>query len=201
MDPVSVSSFRSEMEKIAYARAAFNTVQKAAPGFMGGARAVANKGKEFVRKGWDDIGEGGARGGWMGAAKNAKGETKWHHQVRSRLPIGGKSMTVGFTALAAPSVLKKEDPMGRGRSRLQRATGLAAGTLGGLAGVGAVMRGKVRPGFMKSMAGGIGGAVGAEYLASKPFNKARKERMQGGPLSREQRAQYLGRSLPQQGRR
>lgn len=148
---------------------------------------IAGKGNflgNWVRKGWSDVGGKGARGGWMG-----KKDT-W----RRHLPIGGKSITVGLTAATLPGALQKEDPLGRERSRLHRVAQLGAGTLGGLAGVGAVMKpGGI--GFLRSAAGGIGGSIVAERLVSKPFQRARQERLQGGPLSPEDRSNLLGQSV------
>ena len=204
IDPVSLSAFRNEMEKIAFLRQGFRSAVRAVRGAGGqaaasnGARAAeAAREASFVRrmarrpgesvpahwlrKGWNEVGgPHGARGGWFGA------EDTW----RSKLPIGGKTLTVGFTGLALPNAVRKEDPAGLGRSRAERLSQLGASTVGGLMGVGALMRdGKI--GLGKSLIGGIGGSMAGEYAASLPFRKARQQRIQGGPLSREDRAQLM----------
>lgn len=213
LNRVSVASFGNELEKIAYlrqaAKAGFKAWQKGKG--VGGAVSVGRKAARHgrrevqfakslarkpnegaaghaLRKGWADLGGAhGNKGGWMGA------KDTW----RKNIPIGGKSMAVGFTAMGVPGAVKKEDPQGRGRSRTERLLQLGAGTLGGIAGVGAVMKGK-SPGFLRSAIGGMGGAIGAEKLVSMPFNKSRTQRMQGGPVSRADRAQLLQQALPAQ---
>lgn len=206
-----MTAFRDEVEKIAYVRQA---IRAGVGAFRGGAGVrksvdVGRKAARFgareakfsknlarrpnegvvghaMRKGWADVGGvHGSRGGWYGA------KDTW----REKLPVGGKTMTVGFTAAGLPSALKKEDPTGRGRSRAERLAQLGAGTLGGIAGVGAVMKGK-SPGLLRSMVGGFGGGIAAEHAASLPFRQARKQRLQGGPLSREDRATLMQRAMP-----
>lgn len=212
LNRISVDSFGDELEKIAYLRQAMQTGLKAYQkgkgirGAMSAGRKAVRSGRREIkfnkslarrpnegfvghsmRKGWADLGGAhGAKGGWMGA------QDSW----RKNLPIGGKSMAVGFTAMGVPSAMKKEDPSGRGRSRTERMLQLGAGTIGGIAGVGAVMKGK-SPGFLRSAVGGMGGAIGAEKLVSMPFNRGRKQRMQG-PVSRQERPQLLQQALPSQ---
>jgi len=144
--------------------------------------AVAKRLGTLVAKGWKDIGGQGARGGWFGKADT------W----RRHIPVGGKTLTAVGTAAAVPGVMKARDPLGRERSRTERATTLGAGTLGGLAGFGAALGRSGKAGIIKSMVGGIGGAMGAEYLASKPFQAARMRRLQG-PVDPNQRKELLGR--------
>ena len=211
LDPASLNAFGDELEKIAFIRQAVRTGFKAfrSGSGVGGAMRAGQKSARFaareakfnkslirrpnegaighaMRKGWADVGGAHSnKGGWMGA------KDSW----RKNLPVGGKSMAVGFTAMGVPSAVKKEDPTGRGRSRTERLLQLGAGTLGGIAGVGAVMKGK-SPGFLRSAIGGMGGAIAAEKAVSLPFAKGRKQRMQGGPVSREDRKRLLGQALP-----
>jgi hypothetical protein len=103
------------------------------------------------------------------------------------LPVGGKSMAIVGTGLMAPTVLAKEDPSGHGKSRLERVTGLAGNTLGGLAASGALIQHGVRrmvanptirPGMMHGplglMAAGILGGIAGERLLTTPFAAARR---------------------------
>jgi len=93
--------------------------------------------------------------------------TKW-------LP-GGKAMTLGTAALQMPSVLAKEDPTGKGHSRLERAARMAGSTVGGIAGSGLMMGtrfGQKNP-ILGMIAGNVlGGSAGSKVL-SAPFAEKR----------------------------
>lgn len=102
---------------------------------------------------------------WMGEGlakdhKKLKGFDKHLDTVTSlggatkHLPVGMKSLTVGGAAATAPEAFKKEDSSGRGRSRMERIGGWAAGTAGGLATMN------------RGMIGGIAGTMGAERAGS-----------------------------------
>lgn len=178
----------------------------------------------WLRKGWEEIGGEGSRGGWFGKApvdlpKGAKLRSRalqgWR-RVGSKLPIGGKAITVGLTAASLPSLMKKKDPLGFERSRAERATAMGAGTVGGIAGMGAAAthfpsrpiappKGKMPTGLFArarkgvgplrrlslpaSLIGGIGGAMLAERAATAPFKAKRRREM-------ERRYSVAGRSNP-----
>lgn len=154
-------AFRDELLKIAL-------VGKPLSGSVLGG-AVKDLGKtmaNWARVGWRSLGQGGARGGWMGK------QDTW----RAKLPIGEKSLFTGLTALAVPSAITANDPTGRNTSRAERSTSLAAGTLGTLAGTGALMSTKRfagRPGWA-SLLGGTLGALTAERAATAPFRAVRR---------------------------
>lgn len=213
VDPVSLSAFRDEMEKISYRKAAireaikaFSKGKGAKESFRHGRKLMAEGAREakFMKDLARKPGEGTAkhwlRKGWMEAGGPHGGMGGWGGKIgtwREKVPIGGKSLAVGGTAVMAPSALKKEDPTGRGRSRTERAAQLLAGTAGGIAGVGAVMRAGKPSGLLRTLAGGMAGGMGAEYAAGLPFRRSRQIRMQG-PIPPEQRAQLLSRALPPQ---
>lgn len=68
--------------------------------------------------------------GWKGMTWRGKGKyTKY-------LPVGDKSITAGFLASSVPGAVAKEDPTGRGRSRLRRIGETAAANAAYVAGVG-----------------------------------------------------------------
>lgn len=125
MNVITLTSFIDEMEKIA----ALIRPSVVAEG--------AQAAKNLIREGWQ-------AGRWMGAGKYTK-----------YLPVGEKSLTLGSAAALAPSALRKEDPSGSGRSRLERVGALAGGTLAGIAGA--------RAGLIPSIAVGMGG----EYLGGR----------------------------------
>lgn len=157
MDNVMRAAFADELQKIAGIRTQMGNALKA--GWHGlDAKGIPVEGA-----------------GWM------LGNKGW----RSKLPLGGKAMTVATTALQAPGAFGREDPSGRGHSRMERVTALAGNTLGGLAGTGALMRtgfGAKHP-IMASIAGGIGGGMMGERAATSPWALKRK---------------VLGRPAPQQ---
>lgn len=120
--------------------------------------------------------------GWHGL--NAKGRqvtgANWalgKGKITSKVPLGGKAMTLATTAMQVPGAIGREDPSGRGHSRLERMTGLVGNTVGGLAATGALMRtarGTAHP-ILASMLGGIAGGVAGERAITTPW--ALKRRM------------------------
>lgn len=156
MNVVMFDAFVDEMEKIALA-------------VPGGSASVLSKGGDLLRKGGQRLGraikEGWEAGadvpgrGWLGSGYQAKptdsmfskafegvtslgGTTKY-------LPVGPKAMTVGFTGMALPGAVSKEDPTGEGRSRAERVGSLAGGTVAGLA--------SAKMGLVPAIAAGMGG--------------------------------------------
>ncbi len=152
IDDVMRSAFADELMKIA----TVNTI---------GSRVG-----HMLHAGWHGLDAKGAPvegAGWM------LGNKGW----RSKVPLGGKSTTIATTALQLPMALGKEDPTGRGHSRLERITGLAGNTIGGLAATGALMGHKWfgRHAILSGILGGIGGGVLGERAATTPW--ALKRRM------------------------
>lgn len=97
------------------------------------------------------------------------------------LPVGNKAMMAIPTAVMAAHALRGQDPTGQERSRTERISGLAANTVGGLAGSAMAMRAlKGRGGFLGAMAAPmIGGMLGgslAEKAVTAPFAAARAHR-------------------------
>ena len=98
------------------------------------------------------------------------------------LPIGAKSMMAIPTALMAAQALRKRDPSGQERSRSERLSGLAANTVGGLAGSAAAMRllkgrGGLAGAIAAPMIGGMLGSSLAEKTVTAPFRAARAHRL------------------------
>lgn len=171
MNPVSIQAFFDElsvMEKDAGVISDLGTkiLRKAGPA----ARAVGR----YMHKGWNTGGNATGRfQGWMGAGREAASGRagKAFETVSSLggltryLPVGPKSLTVGFGALGANNALKKEDPAGQGRSRTERIGSLIGGTAAGIAGG--------NMGILGSMATGIagdyvGGRIGRAISKRKP---------------------------------
>ena len=163
--------------------------------------------KTFARTGWNKPAgiyekakhmEGALKGKNM---LDAAGKQVWHERpdatwfgkgkVTRYLPIGDKSIISGITAASIPGAVRKEDDTGQNRSRAERVSGLAGGTLGSVLGMGALAH---IPGFrgtgpMKSLGitraiiGGLGGGILGEHLATKPFHagKAQLPPVQSAP--------------------
>lgn len=118
--------------------------------------------------------------GWMGQGN-----------ITKHLPIGDKSIFTGLTAMQAPAALRKEDETGMERSRTERLSGLAGGTVGSLAGMGALahmpnpvqwMRGTSSGpmkglGITRAIIGGLGGGILGERMATAPSRMLRKAEM------------------------
>lgn len=91
----------------------------------------------------------------------------------------GKAFNIGGTALGLPGALSKEDPSGEGRSRLDRLSGIAAGS--------AVGHVTSRAGLLPSLAFSIGAdvatgkAVGAVVGRKKPIVPASQATMAPPP--------------------
>jgi hypothetical protein len=165
IDPASYSSFSDELTKIALLR------------------PVGKALRNWTAKGWQYTGgEGAARSGWFGR------EGTW----REKLPVGGKSLSVGILgATAVPEILPKEDPLGRERSRTERAVGSGAGAIGGLTGMGAALSIPTnRFKMTRAIGGAIGGGILAERLATRQFRKA-KLQDQAPVIPYDQRQQLL----------
>ncbi len=158
--------------------------------FLGAMGKAVSRGWHFPSGMWTKTMQGG-KPAWEAAEKATfMGKGKF----TKNLPIGDKSITTAITAAALPGALKKEDPMGEGRSRLERLSGLAGSTLGGFAGSGAMssLPMKKLP-VARSIVGAIGGSMLGERLSTAPFRAARAK-AEMPVLSDEQRAQLMSRS-------
>jgi len=92
------------------------------------------------------------------------------------LPIGDKAINSAVIASGVPGAVAKEDPQGAGRSRAERISGLAGGTIGMLAGQGAMSHIPIKGlGITRSIVGGLGGGIIGERMATGPFRRARAE--------------------------
>lgn len=142
IDEVTRAAFADELEKIAFTMA---------------------KAREAMNAGWHGLDHAGKQvegGGWM------LGNAGW----KSKVPLGGKALTVGTTLGMLPGALAHDDPRGQGRSRTERLMGLAGNTAGGLIGTGALMRtiGAKHP-LIANMAGGLLGGTLGEKIMTAPF--------------------------------
>jgi hypothetical protein len=148
------------------------------------------------------------------AANHAAGETLYRYRpttagriwqeasslggLTKALPIGGKGMMAIGTGFMARDALKRNDPSGQERSRTERATGLAANTVGGLVGSSLGMRALGgRGGMWGMMAGGILGGTLAEKAVTAPFRALRRraappQAAYGQPAQYSQPVQYAG---------
>jgi hypothetical protein len=177
MDPVTYAAFSDELMKTG----AWMNVARS------GAKRIGGTLKGLTSKGWRSLGEETVEGvtkpvpggGWWTKRRYIPGMEGGRLGWKRRLPLGPKSFMVGTTAAFAPGAVASKDPYQMGRSRTERVTGLAAETLGGLAGAGAALkylpRGKLRG--IGGVGGLIGGGMGAHYLISRPFKKARLKRL------------------------
>jgi hypothetical protein len=184
MNP-SFEAFGDELIKIAF----FKRLQK---GFT-----------DALSEGWHGIGpeDSITRNTWMGKGRQIKPAIDPTTGVRNQLsrsnrlweeasslggltralPVGAKSMIAGTTGLMALQALRKQDPSGQERSRPERLTGLAANTVGGLAGSAAAMRllgsrGGALGAIAAPMVGGMLGGHLAEQTVTTPFRAARAAR-------------------------
>ncbi len=136
-------------------------------------------------QGWNADPLSGDKANWMGYkghgnAPTGPGAMNAFRRFKTKLPIGAKSLTVGFTAAQLPGALSQNDPTGQERSRTERVSRLAGETVGGLAGSGMLIsaipakyRGlRMAANFAGGMLGmGVGGAV-----AAAPFSIPRHAR-------------------------
>ena len=110
------------------------------------------------------------------------------------LPIGAKTMMAAGAVLQGREALRREDPTGQGRSRAERMTGVAANTVGGLIGAGALLRtnwGKNNA-FMANILGGMGGGLIADRIATAPFRALRNRHQPAPqPMPVQQEPQYI----------
>lgn len=116
---------------------------------------------------------------WMGRGSGPQ-DAPWKDRtgVTKYLPVGDKAILTGITAASIPGTLRKEDPQGLERSRGERFSGLAGGTLGSLAGMGALAHLPFKGfGITRAIIGGIGGGIAGERLATSPYRSARRAEM------------------------
>jgi len=158
MNPAVVRGFVDEMEKISFmANLGTKIVQ------------TAKAGGKLMKDGWQTGGGGTGRlKGWMGAGKEQASSLpgKIYENITSlggltkHLPVGPKSLTVGFGALGAKDALKKEDSTGQRRSRAERMGSVIGGTAAGIAGGAMGIPGAIATGIAGDYAGGrIGRAI------------------------------------------
>jgi len=184
MNTPSFQAFGDEMVKIAFAR-------RVIKGFT-----------NALREGWHGFGPEDAvtRNTWMGKGRQIVSvpdpktglskvplSSRIMEEVTSlggltkALPVGAKSMVAGTTAALALQALRHQDPTGLERSRPERLTGLAANTVGGLAGSAFAMkamggRGGTLGAIAAPMVGGMLGGQLAEKAVTAPFRAARAAR-------------------------
>jgi len=130
----------------------------------------------LLSHGW----HGGAPGQEIPGAGWALSNKGW----KSRIPLGGKSVTLAMTGMQLPGVLSAQDPTGEGRSRVERGLSLAGQTAGGLMASGAfakplsALASKGRLGVAAALAGsmatGLGGSLLGHKILTAPFSHARK---------------------------
>jgi hypothetical protein len=153
MNIITYNAFVDEMEKIAAGAVNLRAVGDVAK--RGGKRVL-----DAVREGWHAGADVPGRG-WLGTGYQASPTDSRLHKViegvtslggtTKYLPVGPKALTVGFTGLALPGAIKKEDPTGEGKSRLERVGSLAGGTVAGLA--------SAKMGLIPALAIGAGGDI------------------------------------------
>jgi len=120
---------------------------------------------------------------WMGRGNNSvDGEAAlpWNQRkgVTKYLPVGDKGILTGLTAASLPGALSQQDPHGLDRSRGERVSGLAGGTIGSLMGMGAMAHLPMkRFGIPRAIIGGIGGSIIGERVATAPHRALRKAEM------------------------
>jgi hypothetical protein len=181
----SFEAFGDELIKIAF----FKRLQK---GFT-----------DALSEGWHGVGpeDSITRNTWMGKGRQIQpvldpktglrsqlshGNRAWEEAtslggLTKALPVGAKSMIAGTTGLMALQAMRRQDPSGQERSRSERMTGLAANTLGGLAGSAAAMRalggrGGTLGAIAAPLVGGMLGGHLAEKAVTTPFRAARAAR-------------------------
>lgn len=128
---------------------------------------------------------------WLGRGVSKEPGIHRFGDITRALPVGDKSILTGLTAASAPAALRKEDDAGMERSRSERISGLAGGTVGSLLGMGAAAHipsfrgtGPMKSwGIARAIAGGLAGGILGEHMASNPFKKARAQmpQMQNAP--------------------
>lgn len=175
IDDTTIDAFGDELAKIA--------------GMMGSLGKTMGK---FVNTGWNK-----PMGLWEkakhidGPLKGKKmfdeaGKQVWHSRpdatfmgqgkYTKHLPIGDKTINTAIIGASVPGAVSKEDPEGIGRSRAERISGLAGGTVGMLAGQGAMAHLPMKGlGITRAIAGGLAGGILGERLSTSPFRKARAE--------------------------
>ncbi len=90
-------------------------------------------------------------------------------------------LNIGLPATQLPGALRKEDPSGQGRTRSERVSRLAAGTLGGMIGTGAVPGASKK--FLAPMLVGGAASVGGELAVAKGFQSGKSGKKKTNPAS------------------
>lgn len=180
IDDTTIGAFGDEIEKISGALA-------------DGAKKVLDTGKKWMSTGWNKplglweksplkvgpIPAGSSKKDAIQAAQKARTwqerpDATWmgKGKVTKYLPVGDKSLTTGFTGMMIPAAIRKEDSMGLERSRGERVSGLAGGTVGGLLGMGAMSHLPMKGwGLTRTIAGGVIGGMAGEHAATMPFRR------------------------------
>ncbi len=196
IDDITINAFGDEMEKIS--------------GMLGElAKDIGGTAKKWISTGWNkpsglfEKATHEIHPTQMGQAakklplKDAAGKQVWKERpnaswmgqgpITKHLPVGDKSIVTGLTASAVPAALRKEDEQGLERSRGERVSGLAGGTLGSLAGMGALAHLPMKGlGVTRAIIGGIGGGILGERMATSPYRAARKAQMPQQQMPQEQ---------------
>ncbi len=111
---------------------------------------------KWLGRGWETFSDGAAKDqrltrGWTGSGKLTK-----------YLPVGAKSLTLGFGAMTAPAAFAEEDITGQGKSRKQRIGGWIGSNIGAIAGSMPAKAGLL--GLVPSMGGMLGGQYVGEAI-------------------------------------
>lgn len=173
MNRTQLDAFSDEMEKIA-------------------ASIILNHGTKFIRSGAGKISN--TLKGWGSALRSTPRRTgqavgdivrsprqalregwhaTWHDPATSGGMLGRGMFALG-TAGAAATAIPKDDPMGRGESRLTRTARFAGGTLAGVAGM--------KRGVLPSIALSMGGDIAGGY-AGRAVDKVRGYKPKARPTS------------------
>lgn len=170
MNDTTFKAFGDEFTKIAF-------FQKLRNGFV-----------NAMKDGWHGTPEqirAGDGQNWMGRSDRISRMNGWQgnslkglrEEAAGALPIGGKSIMLLGTGLMAGQALRKQDPSGQNRSRTERVTGLAANTVGGLAGGGLASRMFPKSRLLAPLVGSVVGGMGAENAVTTPFAAMRHRQM------------------------
>jgi len=114
---------------------------------------------KWLTEGWRELGEFDAphfatkmkARGWVGTG-----------DITRHLPVGPKSMVLGFGAMNMPGAFSKEDPTGQGESRARRIGGWVGNNLLGVA---ATLPAKA--GLLPSIGLGIGGSIVGDVIGKR----------------------------------
>lgn len=194
MNSITFSSFSNEITKIAFLEKAANILIDA---LKDGWHGTKDNPQHWMGRGVQMGPVRSATGSIVGGAENFKPIGRFGRMgqrisslggLTKYLPVGGKALTALPLALGAREALAKQDPTGRERGRLERATGLVGNTVGGLMGSALAMKAVPKSGILAPMLGGIAGGIVGEKAVSLPFRKAQAQ----APQQPQQVVPYTG---------